>query len=138
MARRTPLTGTLTTHSGLSTINTISSGANYYSTYNPASMPISSLPHGVITSGTTTTPLYTSPNIVNNPKPIFVMRFRDSLSDWDFSKIKDDVFKSEMSNEYHVICVRNGIDKDEFEMYNADKIERQEFNKMINQITKTK
>jgi hypothetical protein len=128
MARKTPLTGTLTTVSGLSGMNTISGGTNYYSTYNPINVPT-----GVITTGSTTTP-----NIVNNPKPIFVMRLRDSLSDWDFSKIKDDIFKSEMSNDYHVICVRNSIDKDEFEMYNADKIERQEFNKMINQITKTK
>jgi len=133
MARKTLLTGTLTTVSGLSGMNTISGGTNYTTTYNPAYYPST----GVIT-GATTTPLYTSPNIVNNPKPIFVMRFRDSLSDWDFSKIKDDIFKSEMANDYHVICVRNGIDKDEFEMYNADKIERQEFNKMINQITKTK
>ena len=75
-----------------------------------------------------------NPNIVHNPKPIFVMRFRDSMRDSEFGHITDTIYKSDMNNEYHIICLRNDKDKDEFEMYNADKIERQEFNTIINKI----
>jgi hypothetical protein len=79
-------------------------------------------------------PMSSNPNIVHKPKPIFVMRFRDSISDSEFGHIKDTIYKSDMNNEYHIICLRNDKDKDEFEMYNADKIERQEFNTIINKI----
>ena len=62
------------------------------------------------------------------------MRFRDSLNDADFAYVKDTIYKSDMNKEYHIICLRNDKDKDEFEMYNADKIDRQEFNTIINKI----
>ena len=62
------------------------------------------------------------------------MRFRNSLSDSEFNIVKDTIYKSDMNNEYHIICLRNDKDKDEFEMYNADKIDRQEFNTIINKI----
>jgi hypothetical protein len=38
--------------------------------------------------------------------------------------------------EYHVIVIRNDKDRDEFEMFNTDKIERQEWNQLINKIIK--
>jgi len=76
--------------------------------------------------------------MVSNPKPIFVMRFRDSISDSEFGHIKDTIYNSDMNNEYHIICLRNDKDKDEFEMYNANKIERQSFNEVINQLNKIK
>lgn len=75
-----------------------------------------------------------NPNIVTKPKPIFIMRFRNSLSDSEFDIVKDTIYKSDMNNEYHIIALRNDKDKDEFEMYNADKIDRQEFNTIINKI----
>ena len=62
------------------------------------------------------------------------MRFRNSLSDSEFNIVKDTIYKSDMNNEYHIIALRNDRDKDEFEMYNADKIDRQEFNTIINKI----
>ena len=62
------------------------------------------------------------------------MRFRNSLSDNEFNIVKDTIYKSDMNNEYHIIALRNDRDKDEFEMYNADKIDRQEFNTIINKI----
>ncbi len=62
------------------------------------------------------------------------MRFRNSISDSEFGHIKDTIYKSDMNTEYHIICLRNDKDKDEFEMYNADKIDRQEFNTIINKI----
>ena len=77
-----------------------------------------------------------NPNIVTKPKPIFVMRFRNSMEDSEFSRVKDTLFKSDISNEYHIIAIKNDKDKDEFEMYNADKIERQDWNTLVNKITK--
>jgi hypothetical protein len=79
-------------------------------------------------------PMSVNPNIVHKPKPIFIMRFRNSLSDSEFNIVKDTIYKSDMNNEYHIIALRNDRDKDEFEMYNADKIDRQEFNTIINKI----
>ena len=67
-------------------------------------------------------------------KPIFVMRFRNSVSDGEFEITKQHVWKSDMSKEYHLILLRNDKDKDEFEMYNADKIERQEWNTIVNKL----
>jgi hypothetical protein len=81
-------------------------------------------------------PMSVNPNIVHKPKPIFVMRFRNSLSDSEFNIVKDTIYKSDMNNEYHIIALRNDKDKDEFEMYNSDKIERQNWNTLVNKITK--
>ena len=64
------------------------------------------------------------------------MRFRNSMEDSEFSRVKDTLFKSDISNEYHIIAIKNDKDKDEFEMYNADKIERQNWNELVNKITK--
>ena len=68
------------------------------------------------------------------PKPIFVMRFRNSMGDNEFGSVKDAIWKSDLSKEYHIIAVKNDKDRDEFEMYNADKIERQEWNTIVNKI----
>lgn len=70
------------------------------------------------------------------PKPIFVMKFRNSISDYDFKQNRDSIYKSGMADEYHIITLMNDKDKDEFEMYNADKIERQDWNGLINNIIK--
>ena len=67
-------------------------------------------------------------------KPIFVMRFRNSMSDMDFGYTKETIWKSDMTNEYHIIVLKNDKDKDEFEMYNADKIERQDWNTIVNKL----
>ena len=67
-------------------------------------------------------------------KPIFVMRFRNSLSDSEFLSTKGIIYQSDISKEYHIIALKNDKDKDEFEIYNANKIDRQEFNTIINKI----
>ena len=64
------------------------------------------------------------------------MRFRNSMEDSEFSRVKDTLFKSDISNEYHIIAIKNDKDKDEFEMYNSDKIERQNWNELVNRILK--
>lgn len=70
------------------------------------------------------------------PKPIFVMRFRNSMSDGEFRYVKDNLFQSDIYKEYHIIALKNDNDKDEFEMYNVDKIEKQDWNKLVNKLTK--
>ena len=70
------------------------------------------------------------------PKPIFVMRFRNSMSDEEQKNVCEIIYKSDMNNEYHLIVIKNDKDKDEFEMFNADKIERQDWNGLVNKIMK--
>ena len=77
-----------------------------------------------------------NPLLTTKPKPIFVMRFRNSMSDGEFKHVKEAIYKSDMNTEYHIIALLNDKDKDEFEMYNADKIERQEWNELVNKIMK--
>ena len=81
----------------------------------------------------------TPPTISGNyipPRPIYVMRFRNSMSDGEFRYVKDQIYKSDIAKEYHIIAIKNDKDKDEFEMYNSDKIERQDWNKLVNKLTK--
>jgi hypothetical protein len=68
-------------------------------------------------------------------KPVFVMRFRNSMTNEEEKNVSEAIFKSDMNNEYHILVLRNDIDKDEFEMYNADKIERQDWNTIVNKLT---
>lgn len=70
------------------------------------------------------------------PKPIFVMRFSNSMSDEDARQTCETIYKSDMNNEYHIIVIRNDKDRDEFEMYNADEIKRQDWNGLVNKIMK--
>jgi hypothetical protein len=67
-------------------------------------------------------------------KPTFVMRFRSSMTDAEQSKVSDIVYQSDMNKEYHLILTINDKDRDEFEMFNADKIERQDWNKIVNKL----
>jgi hypothetical protein len=62
------------------------------------------------------------------------MRFRNSMGDSEFKNVKDTIYKSDINNEYHIIALKNDKDKDEFEMYNADKIDRQDYNKVISKL----
>lgn len=64
------------------------------------------------------------------------MRFRNSMDDGEFGHIKDTIWQSDISKEYHLIVIKNDKDKDEFEMFNADKIERQDWNTLVNKIIK--
>ena len=75
-----------------------------------------------------------NPLISLKPKPIFVMRFRNSLSDSEFLSTKGIIYQSDISKEYHIIALKNDKDKDEFEMFNADKIERQDWNTIVNKL----
>jgi hypothetical protein len=65
-------------------------------------------------------------------KPIFVMRLRDSMTHEEERNVSEAIYKSDMNNEYHLILIRNDKDKDEFEVYNAEKMTRQDFNNIVN------
>ncbi len=65
-------------------------------------------------------------------KPIFVMRLRDSMTHEEERNVSEAIYKSDMNNEYHLILIRNDKDKDEFEVYNAEKMTRQDFNDIVN------
>ncbi len=69
-------------------------------------------------------------------KPVFVMRLRNSMTDGEFRYTQETIFKSDMNNEYHILILRNDKNIDTFEMYNADKIERQDWNGLVNKIIK--
>jgi hypothetical protein len=56
------------------------------------------------------------------------------MSDVDFRYTKETIWKSDMTNEYHIMVLKNDKDKDEFEMFNADKIERQDWNTIVNKL----
>ena len=70
------------------------------------------------------------------PKPIFVMKIDYRYDAADRQRITDEILKSDLNKEYHVITIENDTEKTEFEMYNADKIDRQEWNEIVNKIIK--
>ena len=77
--------------------------------------------------------------IVNTPparKPIFVMRVPTTLSSLEMDKLRDGVAKDIISDDYHVLVVPSSVNDFEFEMYNADKIETQRWNELVNRILK--
>lgn len=69
------------------------------------------------------------------PKPIFVIRVPLTLTGSEVQKVKDAVYK-ELENEYHILFASTPLDDFQFEMYNADKIEVQKWNELVNQILK--
>ncbi len=76
--------------------------------------------------------------IVNTPparKPIFVIRVPMSLTGPEIQNVKDAVYK-ELENEYHILFASTPLNDFQFEMYNADKIEIQKWNELVNRILK--
>ena len=70
------------------------------------------------------------------PKPIFVMKLDYRYDATDRQRISDEIMKSDLNKEYHVLVIENDSEKNEFEMFNADKIDRQEWNEIVNKIIK--
>ena len=73
---------------------------------------------------------------VKKQKPIFVMRIPASMSAAEVDRIRDGVAKDNMSDDYHILVVPSSATEFEFEMYNADKIEVQKWNELVNRILK--
>ena len=74
-------------------------------------------------------------NTPPKPKPIFVIRVPLTLTGSDVQKVKDAVYK-ELENEYHILFASTPLDDFQFEMFNADKIEVQRWNELVNRILK--
>ena len=73
---------------------------------------------------------------VKKQKPIFVMRVPTHLSAQEMDRLRDGVAKDNMSDDYHIIVVPSSVSDFQFEMYNADKIEVQKWNELVNRILK--
>ena len=70
------------------------------------------------------------------PKPIFVMKIDYRYDATDRQRISDEILKSDLNKEYHVLVIENDEEKNEFEMFNADKIDKQEWNQIVNKLIK--
>lgn len=75
------------------------------------------------------------PIVHRQPKPIFVIRVPLILTGSEVQKVKDAVYK-ELENEYHILFASSPSDDFQFEMFNADKIEVQRWNELVNRILK--
>ena len=81
--------------------------------------------------------LSNQPPIVQlKPKPIFVMRIPTNMTSVEIDKIRDAISKDTITDDYHVLVIPTQQDEYSFEMYNADKIETQKWNELVNRILK--
>jgi hypothetical protein len=71
-----------------------------------------------------------------NPKPIFVMKVPASMSAAELKNVREALSKDSITDDYHVVVVPNSDTDFQFEMYNADKIEVQRWNELVNRILK--
>ena len=77
--------------------------------------------------------------IYNTPtktKPIFVMRVPSSMGSAELKNVRDALSKDSITDDYHVVVVPSSDNDFGFEMYNADKIETQKWNELVNRILK--
>jgi|LauGreDrversion4_2_1035121.scaffolds.fasta_scaffold233150_2 hypothetical protein len=77
--------------------------------------------------------------IYNTPtktKPIFVIKVPQTMSSTELRQVRDSMIKDDIKDDYHILVVPAQTDEFVFEMYNADKIEVQEWNKLVNKILK--
>jgi hypothetical protein len=70
------------------------------------------------------------------PKPIFVIKVPQTMSSTEIRQVRDSLFKDDIKDDYHILVVPAQTNEFVFEMYNADKIEVQEWNKLVNKILK--
>lgn len=69
-------------------------------------------------------------------KPIFVMRVPSSMGATELKNVRDALSKDSITDDYHVVVVPSSDNDFGFEMYNADKIETQKWNELVNRILK--
>ena len=78
-----------------------------------------------------------SPSVVRiPPKPIFIIRIPNTITGAEVDKIRDGISKDNISDDYHILVIPSSFDDYSFEMYNADKIEVQKWNELVNRILK--
>lgn len=77
--------------------------------------------------------------IYNTPaktKPIFIIRVPTNMTSTEIASVRDAISKDTITDDYHVLVIPTQQDEYSFEMYNADKIETQKWNELVNRILK--
>lgn len=80
--------------------------------------------------------IYNPPTNYIPPKPVFVIRVPIQIDAIELQNIRNNVMKDEIKDDYHIIVVPSNVTDFEFEMLNADKIERKTWNELVNKILK--
>ena len=76
-------------------------------------------------------------NVVRTPpKPIFIIRVPASLSHTEITEIRKSIIADKINDEYHILVIPSNVSEFMFELYNADKIEKQKWNEIVNKILK--
>lgn len=70
------------------------------------------------------------------PKPIFVIRIPSMMTAAEIDNVRVGIAKDNITDDYHVLVIPSGVTEFEFELYNADKIEVQKWNELVNRILK--
>ncbi len=70
------------------------------------------------------------------PKPIFVIRVPNKLSNSEMYEIQKTIAKDTIKDDYHVLVVPAPTDEFMFEMFNADKIDVQQWNGIVDKLIK--
>ena len=69
-------------------------------------------------------------------KPIFVMRVPSTMGAAELQSVREALSKDSITDDYHVVVVPSSDNDFVFEMFNADKIEVQRWNELVNRILK--
>ena len=70
------------------------------------------------------------------PKPIFIIRVPARLSNTEMAEIRKTIAKDNINDDYHVMIIPSNVDEFMFEMYNADKIDVQQWNGIVTKLNK--
>lgn len=74
--------------------------------------------------------------VSNKTKPIFVIRIPSMMTAAEIDNVRVGIAKDNITDDYHVLVIPSNVTDFEFELYNADKIEVQKWNELVNRILK--
>ena len=74
--------------------------------------------------------------VSNKTKPIFIIRVPASLNNTELAEIRKTISKDNINDDYHVMIIPSNVDEFMFEMYNADKIDVQQWNGIVTKLNK--
>jgi diphthamide biosynthesis methyltransferase len=74
--------------------------------------------------------------VSNKAKPIFIIRVPARLSNTEMAEIRKTISKDNINDDYHVMIIPSNVDEFMFEMYNADKIDVQQWNGIVTKLNK--
>jgi hypothetical protein len=74
--------------------------------------------------------------VSNKTKPIFIIRVPARLSNTEMAEIRKSLANDNINDDYYIMIIPSDVSEFMFELYNADKIEKQEWNKIVNKILK--